>query len=106
MRRIWPRLKKCDALVLTTVNKLDNSFHLSTLTWETTEQEEILFMLTNIDSLAAKSQINLLTATKLVSDELGRLITTQANQPEGFDLQEMLKFAGLVSPEPPEKGEA
>lgn len=101
MRRIWPRLKKCDSLILTTVNRPDNCFHLSTMTCDTTEQEEILFMLTNIDSLAAKSQVNLLMATKLVSDELGRLITMQQKNRESIDFQELIRAAGVTSPEPP-----
>jgi hypothetical protein len=84
---------------------------MNVITWQMDENQLAQYMLTHIDRMAAKGQIDLKLATKLVADELGRLITMQSRQcgrlgadPTVASLEKVIRAAGGRSAEQPGKG--
>lgn len=118
LRMFWPGLKECSAFSLLTLHKLPRPGfrNLQVITWQMDEKSQVQYMLTHIDYLAVKGQINLKLATKLVADQLGRLITLQVNKkersingnPTVAGLEETIRGAGgrlskIPPTDPPDK---
>ena len=110
LRMFWPQLKGCVAFSLLMLQKipkhpsLKDGLRMRVIAWDMNRRHQAMYMLTHIDCMVAKGQIDLKVATKLVADQLGRLISKQQMNEKGTaGLQEMIRAAGILPADPPEK---